>query len=254
LLSKDASFRLIVSGRIGDREIERLIRKLELDKEILFEENETTAGKQPMNRCPKIGDRVRYKGGLVVGPCTGTVLRIYERDTWAEDIDWDAPDVIPGETIHPIGLAPERDWQIAMKCDERPSPWCYGDDLVFAPQSRISCRSSVKFEFGESIEERRDAVLQLTADGHSNREIANVLGVDEGTVRHDKAEENSAPLSHSHNEINGLFDGDAENSAFYGVEAEADEDDTENLRRIAMRSGIDAAKRFKPISCCWAPT
>lgn len=37
LLSKDASFRLIVNGPVGVREIERLIRKLELDKEILAE-------------------------------------------------------------------------------------------------------------------------------------------------------------------------------------------------------------------------
>lgn len=35
LLSKEASFRLIVSGKVGEKEIERLIRKLELDKEIL---------------------------------------------------------------------------------------------------------------------------------------------------------------------------------------------------------------------------
>ena len=38
LLSKDASFRLIVSGQIGVKEIERLIQKLELDKEILAEQ------------------------------------------------------------------------------------------------------------------------------------------------------------------------------------------------------------------------
>jgi hypothetical protein len=35
LLAKDASFRLIVTGEIGVKEIERLIQKLELDKEIL---------------------------------------------------------------------------------------------------------------------------------------------------------------------------------------------------------------------------
>ena len=35
LLSKDASFRLIVNGEVGVKEIERLIKKLELDKEIL---------------------------------------------------------------------------------------------------------------------------------------------------------------------------------------------------------------------------
>ncbi len=37
LLSKDANFRLIVSGPVGVKEIERLIAKLELDKEILAE-------------------------------------------------------------------------------------------------------------------------------------------------------------------------------------------------------------------------
>ena len=40
LLSKDASFRLIVNGPVGVREIERLIRKLELDKEILADEGQ----------------------------------------------------------------------------------------------------------------------------------------------------------------------------------------------------------------------
>jgi hypothetical protein len=39
LLSRDASFRLIVSGPVGVKEIERLIRKLELDKEILADES-----------------------------------------------------------------------------------------------------------------------------------------------------------------------------------------------------------------------
>jgi hypothetical protein len=38
LLAKEASFRLIVSGKIGVREIERLIQKLEIDKEILAED------------------------------------------------------------------------------------------------------------------------------------------------------------------------------------------------------------------------
>lgn len=35
LLSKDANFRLIVNGRVGVKEIDMLIRKLEIDKEIL---------------------------------------------------------------------------------------------------------------------------------------------------------------------------------------------------------------------------
>jgi hypothetical protein len=38
LLSKDASFRLIVNGPIGEREIDMLIKKLQLDKAILADE------------------------------------------------------------------------------------------------------------------------------------------------------------------------------------------------------------------------
>ena len=40
LLSRDTRFRLIVSGEIGVKEIERLIKKLELDKEILADHDE----------------------------------------------------------------------------------------------------------------------------------------------------------------------------------------------------------------------
>ena len=39
LLSKSAGFRLIVNGKIGAKEIARLIAKLELDKEILSEQD-----------------------------------------------------------------------------------------------------------------------------------------------------------------------------------------------------------------------
>jgi hypothetical protein len=45
LLSKGTSFRLIVSGQVGVKEIERFIKKLEIDKEILadFGEAESEA-------------------------------------------------------------------------------------------------------------------------------------------------------------------------------------------------------------------
>lgn len=45
LLSKDSSFRLIVSGQIGVKEIERLIAKLEIDKEILADAEEAADGR-----------------------------------------------------------------------------------------------------------------------------------------------------------------------------------------------------------------
>jgi hypothetical protein len=38
LLAREASFRLIVSGKVAVKEIERLIRKLEIDKEILVDQ------------------------------------------------------------------------------------------------------------------------------------------------------------------------------------------------------------------------
>lgn len=42
MLAKEASFRLIVTGDIGVKEIERLIKKLELDKEILADTTDIT--------------------------------------------------------------------------------------------------------------------------------------------------------------------------------------------------------------------
>lgn len=47
LLSKDSSFRLIVSGAVGVKEIERLIQKLEFDKEILAETSDAQSGDTP---------------------------------------------------------------------------------------------------------------------------------------------------------------------------------------------------------------
>jgi hypothetical protein len=44
MLSKDANFRLVVSGQVGVKEIELLIRKLELDKEILADQDEDEEG------------------------------------------------------------------------------------------------------------------------------------------------------------------------------------------------------------------
>lgn len=46
LLSREAAFRLIVSGPVGVREIERLIKKLEFDKEILADEGDKPASNE----------------------------------------------------------------------------------------------------------------------------------------------------------------------------------------------------------------
>lgn len=47
LLSKNANFRLIVTGEVGVKEIERLISKLELDKEILGDKDEDDLSDAP---------------------------------------------------------------------------------------------------------------------------------------------------------------------------------------------------------------
>lgn len=50
LLSKDASFRLVVTGPVGVKEIERLIKKLEIDKEILADQDdENVEGEEAAN-------------------------------------------------------------------------------------------------------------------------------------------------------------------------------------------------------------
>jgi len=49
LLSKSSSFRLIVSGEVGVKEIERLIAKLQLDKEILADPDNDSASSAEMN-------------------------------------------------------------------------------------------------------------------------------------------------------------------------------------------------------------
>jgi len=50
LLSKNANFRLIVSGDIGVKEIERLIAKLELDKEILADHDDEDDEAAPLRQ------------------------------------------------------------------------------------------------------------------------------------------------------------------------------------------------------------
>lgn len=52
MLSKQASYRLIVSGHVGEREIERLLKKLEMDKEILADPDPEPDAPDDENRDP----------------------------------------------------------------------------------------------------------------------------------------------------------------------------------------------------------
>jgi hypothetical protein len=40
-----------------------------------------------MDRAPKIGARVRFKGNMVTGPCTGVVEKIYKEYRYPDDTD-----------------------------------------------------------------------------------------------------------------------------------------------------------------------
>lgn len=60
----------------------------------------------------KIGQRVRFKGNKVIGPCEGIVIKIWPPD------DFDEPDY-PG--------------QITMRPDVLPQPWPYINYDIFAP-------------------------------------------------------------------------------------------------------------------------
>jgi hypothetical protein len=82
-----------------------------------------------MNKAPKVGSRVKYKGSLVVGPCVGTVLHVYPQNRYAPDTDWE-DDSIP----RIIGLEPESKWHVRLKVDSIPTPWAYDQDGVFAPE------------------------------------------------------------------------------------------------------------------------
>jgi hypothetical protein len=76
-----------------------------------------------MQRAPKVGERVRYSGGLVVGPCTGVVYKIYPAYRWDDDLEvatWD--------------LLPESEWSVGVTVDQIPDKWPYGSDGRFAPE------------------------------------------------------------------------------------------------------------------------
>ena len=90
-----------------------------------------------MNKCPKVGDKVSYPGGLVVGPCTGTVTAIYvsHYSDYLEDEDCD-------EEIYRKrrGPMPEREWHVAVKVDRVPEKWCYTGSDTFAPEVKTMKR------------------------------------------------------------------------------------------------------------------
>jgi hypothetical protein len=64
-----------------------------------------------------------------------------------------------------------------------------------------------------SVAERREAVKQLTGEGHSNREIASIVRMKESTVRNDKNAQSCAPIGKNFSSNNGHEVEDAQNCA-----------------------------------------
>lgn len=80
-----------------------------------------------MTKLPKIGDKVKYSGGLVVGPCEGVVTRIYPAYRWDDDLERETWDLLP-----------ESEWSVELQVISLPSKWCYSGDR-FAPEvSRLT--------------------------------------------------------------------------------------------------------------------
>jgi hypothetical protein len=79
-----------------------------------------------MNKCPKIGMRVKTKPTHRFGELTGTVMAIYPThdDKWDEATD----EVTPGP------LRAERQWHVSVKVDVLPANWSYPGTDRFAPE------------------------------------------------------------------------------------------------------------------------
>ena len=75
-----------------------------------------------MNKCPKIGTRVKTKPTHRYGELTGTVMAIYPNYEWDEDREVEGP------------ALPEREWQVGIKVDVLPTNWSYTGTDRFAPE------------------------------------------------------------------------------------------------------------------------
>lgn len=83
-----------------------------------------------MERLPNIGERVRYKGSSVVGPCVGTVARIYPAHDPAPGHDESDDDC----RFVQAPFDPER-WAVSFEIEgELPTPFVYPDTRSFAPR------------------------------------------------------------------------------------------------------------------------
>jgi DNA-binding CsgD family transcriptional regulator len=71
-----------------------------------------------------------------------------------------------------------------------------------------------------SISDRREAVLELVADDHSNVAIGEILGVDEAQVRRDRRSANAEPAAENANDSNGDNNNNSANAEPVNSEAQ----------------------------------
>lgn len=79
-----------------------------------------------MNKCPKIGDRVKLKPDHRFGPLTGTVMAIYPTNNDVFDEE--------GDFVRRGPPRPEREWHVGLKVDAIPECWSYPGTDRFAPE------------------------------------------------------------------------------------------------------------------------
>lgn len=78
-----------------------------------------------MNKCPKIGARVKLKPAHHFGALTGTVRAIYPTNNDVFDDD--------GEFVAFGPPRPEREWHVGVQVDAVPANWSYTGTDRFAP-------------------------------------------------------------------------------------------------------------------------
>lgn len=89
-----------------------------------------------MNKCPKVGQRVRYTEsdpfpGTIARTVTGTVMKIYQQHDYP---GWDPDDLDDEPHHHPRVLRAEKDWKVTIKVDVIPTWWPYLGNDKFCPE------------------------------------------------------------------------------------------------------------------------
>jgi len=97
-----------------------------------------------------------------------------------------------------------------------------------------------------SITERKEVVAELAVEGHSNREIAAVIGTDETTVRRDRDAANAARQDEKFNEIEDVGINTAANAATIDAIPAAQKTRAENEQKRKASLELVVESRLEP--------